>query len=109
MLETAMDKQREFMAAQFTGLNGRLDEIKAELSRCTKDVAKLRTDYSDLRKRVEKTEQITEDHKAKLVDYDAKLADLEDRSQRDNLRILGIPEGVEGPNASHYISTSLQK
>ena len=53
MLETAMDKQREFMEAQFAGLNGRLDEIKTDLSRCSKDIAKLRTDYSDLRKRVD--------------------------------------------------------
>ena len=56
MLETAMEKQQKFMVAQFAGLNGRLDEIKTEMSRCTKDVAKLRTDYSNLRKRVNKTE-----------------------------------------------------
>ena len=44
------------MVAQFAGLNGRLDEIKTEMCRCTKEVAKLRTDYNDLRKRVDKME-----------------------------------------------------
>lgn len=109
MLEAAMDKQREYMAAQFTGLNGRLDDIKTELTRCSKDVAKLRTDYSDLRKRMEKAEKSSEAHKARMEDYEAKLADLEDRNRRDNVRILGIPEGAEGSNVSQFISTNLQK
>lgn len=73
MLETALEKQREFMVAQFAGLNGRLDEIKTEMSGCTKDVAKLRTDYSDLRKRVNKTDNTIKSNKVKL-------ADLEDRN-----------------------------
>lgn len=109
MLETAMEKQQEFMVAQFAGLNGRLDEIKTEMSRCTKDVAKLRTDYSNLRKRVNKTENTIKSNKAKLADYEAKLADLEDRNWIDNMRILGIPEGAERPNASQFISTNLPK
>ena len=97
-----MEKQREFVVAQFAGLNGKLDEIKTEMSRCTKDVAKLCTDYSDLRKRVDKTANTIKSNKAKL-------ADLEDRNQRDNVLILGIPEGMEGPNASQFISTNLLK
>lgn len=109
MLETTMDKLREFMEVQFAGLNGRLDKIKTKLSRCSKDIAKLRSDYSDLRKRVNKTENTTESNKGKLADYEAKLADLEDRNRRDNVRILGIPEGAEGPNATQFISTNLLK
>ena len=109
MLETTMDKQRKFMEAQFAGLNGRLDEIKTDLSRRSNDIAKLRTEYSDLRKRVDKTENTTESNKAKLTDYEAKLADLEDRNRRDNVRILGIPEGAEGPNATQFINTNLLK
>ena len=101
MLETAMEKQREFMAAQFAGLNGRLDEIKTEMSRCTKDIAKLRTDYSDICKRLGKTENTTKSNEAKLAAYEAKLA--------HNVRILGIPEGAEGPNATQFISTNLLK
>nr|XP_043871041.1 uncharacterized protein LOC122760028 [Solea senegalensis] len=97
MLEKAMEKQ-----------NGRLDEIKTETSRCTKDVAKLSADYSDLCKRVDKAENIIKSNKAKLADYETKLADLEDRDQ-DNVRILGIPEEAEGSNASQFISTNLLK
>lgn len=65
-----MEKRQEFMVTQFAGLNGRLAEIKTEISCCTEDVAKLR---------------------------------------RDNVYILGIPEGAEEPNASQFISTNLMK
>ncbi len=87
----------------------RLDEIKADLACCTKDVKKLRTDCNDLCKRMDKVEKNTADNMTKLTDNEAKLADLEDRSWKDNVRIMGIPEGTEGANASQYIPINLPK
>lgn len=106
MLGEAMAQQRRFIEDQFSGLNGKLDAIKTDLANCTKDVQKLRGECTDLRKKMEKAEKTTEDNKAGL---EAKLADLEDRSRRDNIRIMGIAEGDEGSNAVQYISSNLPK
>ncbi|KAE8295331.1 hypothetical protein D5F01_LYC06257 [Larimichthys crocea] len=58
---------------------------------------------------VDKTENTIKSNKAKLVDYETKLADLEDRNRRDNVRILGISKGAEGPTASQFISANFLK
>ncbi len=96
MLDTAMETQQQFIEMQFTGLNGRLDEIKKDLAGCSKAIGKLHNDHNDLCKKVDKAEKTTTTIKTKLTDYEANLADLEDRSRWDNVRILGIPEGMEG-------------
>lgn len=40
---------------------------------------------------------------------EAKLADLEDRNRRCNIRIISLPEGIEGSNAAQYLSHSFLK
>ncbi|CAK6975956.1 hypothetical protein KUCAC02_008291 [Scomber scombrus] len=52
----------------------------------------------------------------KLVSQDAvletmqlKLADMEDRSRRCNVRIIGLAEGLEGTNAIQFLTQSLPK
>ncbi|KAJ3590341.1 hypothetical protein NHX12_008293 [Muraenolepis orangiensis] len=47
-----------------------------------------------------------------MVDYaklKAKIIDLEGRSRRNNLRIIGIPESIEGPRPTAFYSEVLVK
>ncbi|KAJ1143352.1 hypothetical protein NDU88_009661 [Pleurodeles waltl] len=39
----------------------------------------------------------------------SKLIDLEDRSRRDNVRLLGFPETIEGANIHSYLQETLPK
>ncbi|KAJ1114895.1 hypothetical protein NDU88_003125 [Pleurodeles waltl] len=41
--------------------------------------------------------------KAQMEDTHWKLADLEYRSRQNNLRVLGIPEGVEGADPRRFV------
>lgn len=106
MIAEAMKGQRLFIEKQFTGLNEKLDGIKTDLAKCTSDIQSLRSDYSILSKRMDDAERSTADNKAK---FEAKIADMEDRSRRDNLRIMGVAEGSEGSNAVQYITSNISK
>ncbi|KAJ1100703.1 hypothetical protein NDU88_005784 [Pleurodeles waltl] len=39
----------------------------------------------------------------------SKLTDMEDRSRRDNIRLLGIPENEEGTDMQAFLSSTLSK
>ncbi len=106
MIASAMEKQQSFIEAQFKTLQDRLDNIQKELSSCSSGVRELRDRYSILSGRVSKTEKNFEKCTTKMVTYEEKLADLEDRSRRDKVRIMNLPEGVEDVNLMSYISDS---
>jgi len=38
-----------------------------------------------------------------------KLADMEDRNRRCNIHVTGLGEGLEGSNATQFLSNSLPK
>ncbi len=38
-----------------------------------------------------------------------KMTDMEDRSRRNTIRLVGLPEGVEGPNAAGFLRVNLSK
>lgn len=107
MIASAMEKQQLFIEAQFKTLQDRLDNIQTELSNCSSGVRELRDRYSSLSSRVSKTEKNYDKCAAKMATYEEKLADMEDRSRRDNIRIVNLPEGVEASNLMSYISDSL--
>ncbi|KAI4822762.1 hypothetical protein KUCAC02_008291 [Chaenocephalus aceratus] len=48
-------------------------------------------------------------HEATLDMMQLKLADMEDRSRRCNVRITGLAEGLEGSNAIPFLTHSLPK
>ena len=50
-----------------------------------------------------------EEHRQTLHAVEAKLADLEDRNRRCNIRVIGLPERVKGSNATQYLTRSLPK
>ncbi|KAJ1126570.1 hypothetical protein NDU88_004977 [Pleurodeles waltl] len=49
------------------------------------------------------------DRDQELLHLRSKLTDLEDRSRRNNIRLLGFPEGTEGTNTLSYLQDMLPK
>ncbi len=37
------------------------------------------------------------------------MTDMEDRSRRNNVRLVGLPEGMEGPDAAGFLRANLSK
>ncbi|KAJ1189565.1 hypothetical protein NDU88_006309 [Pleurodeles waltl] len=51
----------------------------------------------------------SQDRDQDLLYLKSKLTDLEDRSRRDNIRLLGIPENEEGTDIQAFLSSTLPK
>lgn len=106
MLTSAMKEQQTFIEMQFAKFEDRLDTIKTEVTKNSNDIKKLKTDHKGLSTQLAKTEQSFQTTTCKL---EANIAELEDRSRRDNVRIINLPEKVESGNAADFVSSSLFK
>ena len=70
-------------------------EMETSLSTCTDDVAELQAKVDNMA--------------AELARLDNKCEDLEARSRRNNIRILGIPEGSANSSTTTAVSTLLKE
>lgn len=68
----------------------RVDEVEAAVTNIDTRLNAMETNYANLLAMNEKMQ--------------AKIDDLENRSRRDNLRVVGIPEGVEKGNPTEFMS-----
>lgn len=71
---------------------------------------------SEVEQRVSQTEDTVRDHvadlhtlKTKVKVLEARAEDAENRNRRNNLRIIGLPEGAEGSNATTFTMRLLQQ
>lgn len=88
-----------------THLNS-LDNIKTEVTKNSNDIKKLKADHKGLSTQLAKSNQSVQTTSCKL---EASIVELEDRSRRDNVRIINLPEKAEKDDASGYVSSSLSK
>ncbi len=47
------------------------------------------------------------DLKDQLERLTEKMTDMEDRCRRNNVRLVGLPEGMEGPDAASFLRANL--
>ncbi|KAJ1120817.1 hypothetical protein NDU88_008966 [Pleurodeles waltl] len=84
-----MQTQIRRVAKTCSGFVTRMEEAETRISRLEDDVG---------------SQNLTRDTMEKqLEDTQSKLTDSEDRLRRNNLRVLGIPEGVEGPDPRGFV------
>ncbi len=82
---------REEFEAIVTTVKQRRDRVDSVQADARED----RRTATDLRN---KMEQLTE-----------KMMDIEDRGRRNNVRLVGLPEGTEGTNAASFLRVNLSK
>ncbi|KAJ1084298.1 hypothetical protein NDU88_004450 [Pleurodeles waltl] len=110
-LDTILKEIRDSRQA----IENRLDMITTDMNIMKDDQAKL----SDRLKQTESTVAdilpTHNDNKNAIVklqqqmeDLQERIEDAEGRSRRNNIRIIGLPEGKEGNNPTQYIETWLQ-
>lgn len=105
---SALEEQRNFIEMQFAKFEDCLDTIKAEVTKNANDIKKLKADHKGLSTNLTKTEETFQSTCSRL---EASTAELEDRSHRDNICIVNLPEKkkIENSNASGIVASSLFK
>lgn len=111
------------MAADFkavlqaiTTLTGKVDHIQANVEFIRKDFDTFHGRITEVEQRVSQEEDTVHDHgadihalKARVKTLESHAEDAENRNRRNNLRILGLPEGAEGMNPTAFIERLLQQ
>lgn len=121
-MEEQSDVQRlgfqEVMAAIAlcqTALTNKIEAVQLDVSLIRQDFDKLRARVSDAEQRVRLTEDTVTEHTASICTLQMKVRALEykvdnaeNRNRRNNLHIVGMPEGAEGKNPTVFVEELLR-
>ncbi|KAJ1217375.1 hypothetical protein NDU88_004969 [Pleurodeles waltl] len=109
----------ERILQEITAISRRIEGMDASISSLTLETKSIRTDIASFHSRVTgldhrlgtlETQMSTiQDRDQDLSYLRSKVTDLEDRSRRDNIRLLGIPENEEGPDIQAFLSSVIPK
>ncbi len=100
-----------------------LRELREDIQATNKSVKELREEFEAIataakqtRDRVDSVQTaVREDRRAvtdlrnQLERLTEKMTDVEDRSRRNNVRLVGLPEGAEGPDTAGFLRVNLSK
>ncbi|KAJ4936530.1 hypothetical protein JOQ06_001120 [Pogonophryne albipinna] len=108
-----LEDHRRALSADFKSaistLEAKLDRIQATVSEHGQTIASLESNANLQDERMlglEATCATLTDSNVKLL---AKVADLESRSRRNNIRIVGLPESIEGPHPTTFFPKLLME
>ncbi|KAJ1200722.1 hypothetical protein NDU88_004543 [Pleurodeles waltl] len=93
-------------------MDASLTSLTLETKSMCSDIAGFQSRVTGLEQRMGSLEaQATafQDRDQDLLYLRSKLTDMEDRSQRHNIRLLGIPENEEGADMQAFLSSTLPK
>ncbi|KAJ1105457.1 hypothetical protein NDU88_002863 [Pleurodeles waltl] len=112
---TTMDR----ILQEITTVSHRIEGMDSSITPLTLETKSMRSDIAGFQSRVTGLEQrmgsleaqanVSQERDQDLIYLRSKLTDMEDRSQRDNIRLLGIPENEEGMDMQAFLSSTLPK
>lgn len=110
-ISSLLNEHRESLAADFKSsfesLASTLDSIHCTVTAHGQRIICLESNATEADTRLRQLENECAALKNDNASFKAKLADLEGRSRRQNLRIVGLPESIEGPRPSEFFSQLL--
>lgn len=102
-LQKFFDEADKQSKDRFERLENRLDTLKLTLDKHAKELGSQRESISSLQTKVSQVEKGAAEQAELLLKLQQKVISLEDRSRRNNLRLINLKEGVEGGNALAYL------
>ncbi|KAJ1083136.1 hypothetical protein NDU88_003296 [Pleurodeles waltl] len=120
---TMSDKEHsttmERILQEITTVSRRIEGMHASITSLTLETKSMRSDIAGFQSRVMGLEQRmgsleaqaipSQDQDQDLLYLRSKLTDMEDRSRRDNICLLGIPKNKEGTDMQAFLSSTLSK
>ncbi|KAJ1198776.1 hypothetical protein NDU88_002615 [Pleurodeles waltl] len=112
---TTMDR----ILQEITTVSRRIEGMDASITSLTLETKSMRSDIAGFQSRVTGLEQrmgsletqinTSQEREQDFIYLRSKLTDMEDRSRRDNIRVLGIPENEEGSDMQAFLTSTLPK
>lgn len=109
---TLMDMERLLTSMEeriIAKLSAQISADRAIINQHQEAIQQLETAANDTQERMEKLESTCAALLESNEELKAKLDDLENRSRRNNIRIIGLPENIEGPQPTAFIDTLLRE
>ena len=110
-LETKLASHRQGISDDFNkalaALEGKLDGITTTVTANSLKLTALETSVNDQGKRLATLEARTSTLTTNNAKLAAKVIDLESRSRRNNIRVIGLPESIEGTQQITFFSDML--
>ncbi|KAI4830209.1 hypothetical protein KUCAC02_001859 [Chaenocephalus aceratus] len=110
-LANQLEQHRNAISADFKAtistLEAKLDCIQTTVSDHTHSINSLESNANEQDGRIQSLESMCAKLAENNTKLQAKLTDLESRSRRNNIRIIGLPESIEGPHPSSFFSELL--
>ncbi|KAJ1150723.1 hypothetical protein NDU88_003512 [Pleurodeles waltl] len=112
---TTMDR----ILQEITTVSRRIEEMDASITSLTLETKSMRSNIAGFQSRVTGLEQrmgsletqinTSQEREQDFLYLRSKLTDMEDRSRRDNIGVLGIPENEEGSDMQAFLTSTLPK
>lgn len=106
-----LDQHREALAADFktsfNQLEKKFEQVRSVVDEHSQRLSSLELASDDLSQRVTELENVCSNLRESNTKLAAKVVDLEGRSRRQNIRILGLAEPVEGDRPTQFFSDLL--
>lgn len=97
-------------------LTGKIEQMQLDISLIRRDMDTFRNRLSEAERRVGDAEDVLQDHtvslrtlQTKIKALETRAEDAENRNRRNNLRIVGLPEGTEGAEPTSFTEKLLRE
>lgn len=107
-IDSLSTELRSEIATVRTELRSAITPLQQKVDTHEGTIRELEHAASDQGDRLSELENVVQTLKTQVSQLTAKCEDLEGRSRRNNVRLVGIPENVEGPNPTEFVSGLLQ-
>ncbi len=105
VLIPALREQREDIQAT----NKSVKELREEFEAIATETKQTRDRVDSVQAAAREDKRTVTDLKDQLERLTEKMTDMEDRCRRNNVRLVGLPEGMEGPDAAGFLRANLSK
>ncbi len=89
--------------------NNSVKELRAELEAIATAAKQIRDRVDSVQAAAREDRRTVTDLRNQLERLTEKMTDMEDRSRRNNVRLVGLPEGAEGSDVAGFLRVNLSK
>ncbi len=97
------------LCADIQATNNSVKELRVELEALASATKQTRDRVDSVQAAAREDRRAVTDLRNQLERLTEKMTDIEDRSRRNNLRLVGLPEGAEGSDVAGFLRVNLSK